>query len=127
MPCRISHSCKITLNSRVTNCQINVYCLVVPKIAKELPSVPVDTKSLSISNTIKLADPSFSSLGHIDMLLGGEFFLYILDEGRIELEMGSPILQNTKLGWIVSGPVMSRVNGGRIMNSSLVSALSKFI
>jgi len=107
MSCNINRICQITVNSRVSNHQLTAQCLVVPKITKKLPSVAIDTKPLAIPTTIKMADPQFSKPGSIDMLLGGEFFLQLLEQGKIDLGANLPTLQNTKLGWIVSDPIPS--------------------
>jgi len=124
MSCNINRICQITVNSCVSNHQLTAQCLVVPKITKELPSVAIDTNPLAIPTTIKLADPQFSKPGSIDMLLGGEFFLQLLEQEKIDLGVNLPTLQ--KLGWIVSGPIPSRSNAGRTTNPSVTTALTCF-
>lgn len=55
--------------------------------------------------TIKLVDPNFNVPSLIEMLLGADIFWQILGRDRIELGNLLPILQKTKLGWIISGPI----------------------
>ncbi|XP_018366031.1 PREDICTED: uncharacterized protein LOC108763156 [Trachymyrmex cornetzi] len=124
MSCKISQFSHITINSRVSTCQITAQCLVIPKITKDLPGVMIDVKSLAIPSTIKLADPQFSNPGQIDMLLGGEFFLQLLDQGKIDLGTNLPSLQNTKFGWIISGPIPLNVNTSRVMSLPTITALT---
>jgi len=73
-----------------------------------------------------MADPQFSKPGSIDMLLGGEFFLQLLEQGKIDLGANLPTLQNTKLGWIVSGPIPSRSNASRTTDPSVTIVLTCF-
>ncbi|XP_063837179.1 uncharacterized protein LOC135086343 isoform X2 [Ostrinia nubilalis] len=58
---------------------------------------------------IKLADENFSSAGEVDLLIGAELFYNLLCFGRHSLGEGCPILQKTKLGWIVSGSLASPI------------------
>lgn len=46
------------------------------------------------------------------MLIGAEFFFYLLKSGKIELGKNQLILQNTKFGWTVAGsmPVTALVS-----------------
>ncbi|XP_063838254.1 uncharacterized protein LOC135087417 [Ostrinia nubilalis] len=54
---------------------------------------------------IELADPNFNSPNKIDVLLGAETYCHILKEGLIKAPQGTPIAQDTYLGWILSGPI----------------------
>ncbi|XP_069358461.1 uncharacterized protein [Maniola hyperantus] len=54
---------------------------------------------------MKLADPDFNIPSKIDTLLGADVYCHILVEGLIRGPPGTPIAQNTKLGWILSGQV----------------------
>ncbi|XP_059062082.1 uncharacterized protein LOC131854916 [Achroia grisella] len=51
-----------------------------------------------------LADAKYFESQSVDILLGADLFWDLLDEGKIRLENG-PFIQNTKLGWIISGPI----------------------
>lgn len=57
----------------------------LPKITKNLPSFVIKTAKLSIPENVKLADPFFYNLGHIDALIDGEFFLKLLETDNIEI------------------------------------------
>jgi len=53
------------------------------------------------------------------MLLGAELFYKILKPGQIELGDGSPILQNTSLGWIIGGSIPQTITSMSIAQNSL--------
>lgn len=100
-----------TIQSSHSNFQTNAQFLVLPKITGLLPTTRINTSSWNIPPNIKLADPTFSDPAQIDVLLGQEHFLELLEDGRIKNE-NMPVLQNTALGWIV---------GGRTSEKSLLS------
>lgn len=78
MKCAINHGCRILMKSRTSKFELSLYCLVVPRITKNLPSFSIKSSKLSIPGNLKLADPFFCSPGHVDALIGGEFFLQLL-------------------------------------------------
>ncbi|XP_036146016.1 uncharacterized protein LOC118646671 [Monomorium pharaonis] len=121
MKCTINHGCRLSINSRMSNFNLNLYCLVVPQVTKNLPSFSIQSSRLLIPENLKLADPLFFKPGQIDALIGGEFFLQLLDHGRIELGNGLPILQNTKFGWIIAGSVPSHLIVSRATDCPLPS------
>ncbi|XP_029155926.1 uncharacterized protein LOC114928760, partial [Nylanderia fulva] len=116
MNCVIKHGCRLQIQSRTSNFNVNVCCLVVPKITKNLPSFSIQTAQLSIPENVKLADPFFASPGKIDALIGAEFFMSLLQNGKIELGKDLPTLQNSKLGWIISGSISENFVVGRSIN-----------
>lgn len=52
-----------------------------------------------------MSDPQFNIPAKIDALIGGELFYELLEQDRVSLSLPRVYLQNTKLGWIVSGKV----------------------
>uniref|UniRef100_A0A2A4IUY1 Integrase catalytic domain-containing protein n=1 Tax=Heliothis virescens TaxID=7102 RepID=A0A2A4IUY1_HELVI len=58
---------------------------------------------VNIAKHFELADEHFHLAGEIDILIGVELFYEILSIGRHILGDGLPILQRTKLGWVVAG------------------------
>nr|XP_029729910.1 uncharacterized protein LOC115267182 [Aedes albopictus] len=80
--------------------------------ALELPIKPINVDDWPIPGSIQLADPQFHNPGKISMLLGNRLFFQLLEPGTIQ--MGSndclPVLQNTKLGWVVSGGYQDNTN-----------------
>lgn len=116
MSCTINHGCKLIMKSRTSKFELSLYCLVVPKITKILPSFSIRASDLSIPENLSLADPLFFKPGHIDALIGGEFFLQLLETGKIKLGDELPTLQNTKFGWIIADPVPQQAIEGRTIN-----------
>lgn len=94
---------------------LSLYCLVVPKI-KMLSSFSIRASDLSISENLDLADSLFFRPEHINAVVGGEFFLQLLETDKIKLGDELPTLQNTKFGWIIAGPVPQQIMEGRTIN-----------
>lgn len=80
--------------------------LVVPKITGDLPTKNI-IDLCGIPENIKLADPSFLVSQKIDILIGTTHFYDLLCDHKIKLHCNGPVFQETKLGWVVSGPVSS--------------------
>lgn len=93
------------IQSRYNNFTTRASCLVVPQITNNLPNFKVDLQSLQIPGHIKLADPNFHLPDKIDILLGADIFWHIMCVGQIKLARNGPVLQKSKFGWIVSGPI----------------------
>ncbi|XP_052757236.1 uncharacterized protein LOC128202123 [Galleria mellonella] len=98
--------CEVNIRSKVNDYKMRVQCMVLPCITSTIPSKPMDYKSLRIPDNIQLADPTFNEPSAIDLLIGADLFWDILYENRIRLPSG-PFLQNSKLGWLISGSIHS--------------------
>lgn len=91
--------------SKHGGCRFKIQCLIVPQITEDLmPNSAFDSKHMGIPSHIKLADPSFNVPGQIDMLIGAEWFWDLLCVGQRKLD-DKLIMQKTKLGWVVGGPM----------------------
>ncbi|XP_011705550.1 PREDICTED: uncharacterized protein LOC105460749, partial [Wasmannia auropunctata] len=84
---------------------------------------------------IRLSDQQFGDPGEIDILLGGGVFWDLLCVGQIKLGRGLPILQKTKLGWIVAGgsPIIGSQSNGKstalctiIRDTELLQQIERF-
>ena len=90
--------------SSMTNDYTNILdCLVLPRITSNMP-MNIDISTWEFPSDIDLADNEFHKSGPIDILLGAEIFFEILMPGRHDCK-GLPVLQNTKLGYILSGKI----------------------
>jgi hypothetical protein len=69
-----------------------------------------------------LADPTFTQSGQIDLLIGSALFWKLLSIGQIHLNQLGTIIEKTKLGWIVSGPI-PQINLNSVCNVSKISPL----
>jgi hypothetical protein len=67
------------------------------------PSSKLDISSWKIPRDIKLADEHFYQPGAIDLLIGADLFYEILRPGRRTRPGNYPVLQETVLGWTLSG------------------------
>ncbi|XP_013194101.2 uncharacterized protein LOC106137743 [Amyelois transitella] len=101
--------CDVKIRSRTGAYSTSLKCFVLPYISCTLPAVAYDQNELFIPEHIQLADPLFYESHNIDILIGAEIFWDLLCEGKIRLPNG-PVLQNTKLGWIISGPIHSNTH-----------------
>lgn len=103
-----TQTCDIEFRAQESNYTQRMKCLVLPKITSNLPSFKLDRIKFNIPNNITLADPLFFESLPIDVLIGADLFWHLMSEGKIKLANGA-FLQNTKLGWIVSGSVQSNI------------------
>lgn len=101
----ISHKVRLQLKSLCTNFE---YCddfLVIDQITKKLPKYTFSKHRMEIPSHFTLADPNFNVSGDIDLLLNADFFWKIIIPGHLKIGVHLPTLQNTQLGWIVSGRI----------------------
>lgn len=97
--------CDLTIRSKVNDYYTNMRCYVLPgKITSFLPTVSIDVSSIQIPKHIQLADPNYNIPSEIDLLIGADIFWDLLNEDKIRLTTGS-YLQDSKLGWVISGPI----------------------
>lgn len=121
--------CNIEIKSRTDAFNTNLQCFVLPNITSALPSISKQCAQISIPNKITLADPYFYESHDIDILIGADKFWDLLNTNKIRLSSG-PFLQDTKLGWIISGPISCNVKHSKYSNcnftQSIDSQLRKF-
>ena len=96
------HSVSLHIRSRQTEWHTTVNCAVLPHITGNTPTSKFDISTWKIPTNIKLADEQFNSPGAIDMLIGADLFYELLLPNR-RTRPGHPVLQETVLGWIISG------------------------
>ncbi|XP_023312340.1 uncharacterized protein LOC108916054 [Anoplophora glabripennis] len=70
-----------------------------------LPETPIEIKMVEIPQHLRLADPQFNKASRVDMLIGADIFWNLLCADQINLGLNKSVLQKTKFGWIVSGPL----------------------
>lgn len=101
----LSAYCQVSILSASTGFTINADCVVIPKITTNLPPATVSLEHLNIPPNLILADPNFNNPSEINLLIGADYFWTLLRSGRYGLGQQRPILQETAMGWIVSGPM----------------------
>ncbi|XP_025829218.1 uncharacterized protein LOC112904129 [Agrilus planipennis] len=102
---KVLHRARVKLQARHSAFQLDLNCLVLPKITSNLPVSSVDMDHINIPPNLFLADPTFNESGPIDILIGARHFWGLLDIGQIKLGSDRPTLQKTHLGWIISGSI----------------------
>ncbi|XP_050301535.1 uncharacterized protein LOC126739769 [Anthonomus grandis grandis] len=103
---RVKYRCNVSVQSLHNGFSTNLNCLVLPEITGYIPSVKLDVSSLDIPKNITLADPSYHRPGKVDLLIGNELFYQLLCIGQVNLGSNKPILQKTRFGWVISGPIV---------------------
>lgn len=100
-----SQACDIVIKSCVdSSFSTYIHCYVLSRITASMPAVCNLSTQVFIPGNIQLADPDFLDFKNIDILIGADRFWDLLEDGKIKLSCG-PFLQNTKLGWVISGPI----------------------
>ncbi|XP_072392236.1 uncharacterized protein [Diabrotica undecimpunctata] len=99
----------LTFKSHINNFSRKISCLVLPKITGNLPYRHINRSQLNIPTNLLLADQNFEKPGPVDLLIGADTFWDILSVGQIKLGRGLPIIQKTTLGWIISGPIPTKI------------------
>ncbi|XP_045457504.1 uncharacterized protein LOC123667707 [Melitaea cinxia] len=102
---KIKNTVTLRLESRYnTTSYILVNAYVLHSLTSLLPSTNVSlvSKWLEIDK-LPLADPTYSTPGKIDILLGAEVYSEILLDGVMKHPACNLIAQNTVFGWILSG------------------------
>ncbi|XP_072398120.1 uncharacterized protein [Diabrotica undecimpunctata] len=107
----INHKCNIVINSLQSIYSFPLECLIIPQICGQLPVCQIDASSLPIPANIRLSDPNFHTPSEVNILISASIFWDLLCVGQVKLGPEKPILQKTRLGWIISGPLINtRVN-----------------
>jgi len=104
----ITHKTKASIKPLFNQYKIELSFMIVDNITQELPNKFYNISTLNIPESLSLADPRFNYPETVDLLLGAGVFWELLCAGQIQLGEGKPFLQKTKLGWIVSGPMMPK-------------------
>ncbi|XP_037299367.1 uncharacterized protein LOC119190762 [Manduca sexta] len=99
---QVEKMCRVRIKSLCESYCDNLLCLVLPTITD---NVPHRQMHLNIPTDIPLADPYYHTPAPIDMILGADVFWNLLGSERIVLGNHQPILFETRLGWVVSGPI----------------------
>ena len=97
------HSVSIHLRSRHTDWHTTLDCAILSNITGTTPSTKLDRSTWKIPKDIKLADEQFDQQGSIDLLIGADLFYEILRSGRRTRPGNYPVLQETVIGWTLSG------------------------
>lgn len=111
------------------NVMFQTSCIILSEITTKLPQVCIDKDRLSLPPQYRLSDPDFNIPSKIDMLLGADLYYDIILEGIYKLGKNLPVLQNTKLGWVIAGnaPISSYQRDFQNCNRTAHSSVSMFV
>nr|CAH7748484.1 unnamed protein product [Callosobruchus chinensis] len=125
---RIAKRVRTEIKSLNNDYSVKLTFLVLDEITECMPNFPFNKTELKIPKTVKLADSNFYLSSTIDILLGAGIFFDLLCSGRIKLGENLPVLQQTLLGWIISGPLPREMNSSsNFCNLAIEASLDKQI
>ncbi|XP_063827853.1 uncharacterized protein LOC135077244 [Ostrinia nubilalis] len=110
----IGKMCSVHIKSLSESYSCELKCFVLPNITDNVPARQINLRNISIPTDVHLADPNFHTPAEIDLIIGADLFWCLLGSRKISLGTNKPILYETRLGWLVSGPI----NGGYMMDRS---------
>jgi len=70
-----------------------------------IPATLVDSSYWGIMEGLILADENFNRPNCIDILLGADVFFEVLCHGTKTRPGNYPVLEDTEIGWIISGKI----------------------
>lgn len=123
---KIVESCVTQFQSIQNTYQVTLSCYVLDDLTGDLPKAPIDIQNLKIPETIKLADPKFNEPAPIEVLIGADIFWDILGSEKRSLGPNNPKLQNSKLGWIIAGPIYSKYTNNKIQCNHAIITKTPF-
>jgi len=100
----IHYAASLEIKSRFSNWETEIDGAILPKITEMIPDTFVDSSDWGIPEGLMLAVENFNRPNSIDILLGADVFFEVLrcDKSRPRNYL---VLQDTDLGWIVSGKI----------------------
>ena len=97
-----NYNVNIEITSMKNDYTSKLNCFILPRITSKMPMTDIDISTWKFPADVFLAERDFNKPTPIDILLGAEIFFEILMNERYDCK-GLPILQNIKLGYILSG------------------------
>jgi hypothetical protein len=118
---RISGVAELQVLTSVTKRLIHVKALIMPTITGILPTSAIDVTGLKSLQSMVLADDKFHIPARIDLLLGADVYLDVVQPG-VTAQRDGLLLVNTVFGWAVYGPIIQQ--RGRTQVSSNIITLA---
>ncbi|UYV60969.1 hypothetical protein LAZ67_1002943 [Cordylochernes scorpioides] len=94
---------KIELSSIYDNFKFETKALIVKDLSNKIPNFYMHNPVWPHLNNLKLADPEFYIPRPIDIIIGADLYLDLVEPGLIKGPRDAPSAMNSKLGWIISG------------------------
>ena len=105
----VSEATSATISSKFNAFSIKLSFSILNEITDRIPLITFDAHSIRIPNHVILADSSYHIPQSVDLLLGAGVFWSLICAEQIRVGKNQPIIQRTKLGWIVGGPYTARI------------------
>ncbi|XP_038116638.1 uncharacterized protein LOC119768917 [Culex quinquefasciatus] len=80
--------------------KLTTQAYVLGRLTATLPNQRFNVADLPFLEGLELADPSFNSPGEMDVILGADVFLSILQAGQVKNRQGIPVAQRSIFGWM---------------------------
>ncbi|UYV72987.1 hypothetical protein LAZ67_10001402 [Cordylochernes scorpioides] len=94
---------KIKLSSIYDNFKFETKALIVKDLSNKIHNFYTHNPVWPHLNNLKLADPEFYIPRPIDIIIGADLYLDLIEPGLIKGPRDAPSAMNSKLGWIISG------------------------
>lgn len=128
MSAQIEHTTELKIQSRIkNNFELRFNAFVVKQVTDVMPANHINIENWSHVQGLELADPTYHIPGQIDLLLGVNVYADILMSGVIRGDPGTPIAQQTHLGWIISGGQNERQEQNNIVSMHLNVSLDRML
>ena len=89
---------------------LQISALVIKRLRITTPSISIPPHLLPHIEELPLAEPTYNQSGKIDLVLGADSYQDILLSNIVRRNSGSPIAQETRLGWVISGAIKPSVS-----------------
>ncbi|UYV78053.1 hypothetical protein LAZ67_15003314 [Cordylochernes scorpioides] len=94
---------KIKLSSIYDHLKFETKALIVKDLSDKIPNFYTHNPVWPHLNNLNLADPEFYIHRPIDIIIGADLYLDLIEPGLIKGPRDAPSAMNSKLGWIISG------------------------
>jgi len=95
----------VAITSRASGANLDISALVLPRLTVYEGAARSDSRLWSHLHDLELADPEFLGRDPVELLLGADVYADIVMSGLRRGGPNEPIAQQTRLGWIILGPV----------------------
>ncbi|XP_065094995.1 uncharacterized protein LOC135716231 [Ochlerotatus camptorhynchus] len=85
--------------------KLTTQAFVLGRLTATLPCQRFDVASMPYLKGLQLADPHFNQPSSVEVILGSDVFLSVLQAGQVKDPNGIPVAQRSIFGWMVAGRI----------------------
>ena len=100
----IHYAASLGIKPRFSNWETKTDCAILPMTTRMIPATLVDRSDWDIPKSLMSADENFNMLNSTDILSGADVFFEVLRQDKMR-PGNYPALQDTEMGWIISGKI----------------------